>query len=175
MAERKLLVIENGELMVAQADKRGIHSLLRKKSEPVKTIDGVVREVVEFLEHQMTVEHSGRKADGFTAVQFGELIRVIVFKRDTLTTLVLVNPVIISESWWTRGQKDSITKIEECFSIPDHAFIVTRPKMVKCRGLNLNGETVTIKGRDNLARLLKHEVDHLDGILIDEIAERRLY
>ena len=152
--QRKLLVIEN--------------RLLRKKSKPVKTIDGVVREVAEFLEYQMTLEHYGREASGFAAVQFGELIRVIIFKRDTLTSLVLVNPEIISE-------KDSVTKIEECFSIPDHVFIVTRPKMVKCRGLNLNGETVMIKGRDSLARLLKHEVDHLDGILIDEIAERRLY
>jgi len=152
--QRKLLVVEN--------------RLLRKKSEPVKTIDGVVREVAEFLEYQMTLEHYGRGASGFAAVQFGELIRVIIFKWDTLTNLVLVNPEIISE-------RDSVTILEECFSIPDHAFIVTRPKMVKCRGLNLNGETVTIKGRDSLARLLKHEVDHLDGILIDEIAERRLY
>jgi len=152
--QRKLLVVEN--------------RLLRKKSKPVKTIDGVVREVAEFLENQMTLKYYGRRASGFAAVQFGELIRVIIFKYDTLTNLVLVNPEIISE-------KDSVTKIEECFSIPDHVFIVTRPKVVKCRGLNLNGETLTIKGRDNLARLLKHEVDHLDGILIDEIAERRLY
>ncbi len=151
---RKLLVVEN--------------RLLRKKSKPVKTIDGVVREVAEFLEHQMTLEHYGREASGFAAVQFGELIRVIIFKWDTLTKRVLINPEIISE-------KDSVTKIEECFSIPEHVFIVTRPKMVKCRGLNLNGETVTIKGRDSLARLLKHEIDHLDGILIDKIAERRLY
>ena len=142
--------------------------LLRQPSQPVKTIDGVVREVAKFLEHQMTLKHSGRKADGFAAVQFGESIRLIVFKWDTLRNLVLVNPKIISE-------KGLVTKIEECFSIPDHAFIVTRPKMVKCRGLNLNGESVTIKGRDSLARLLKHEVDHLDGILIDAIAERRLY
>jgi len=152
--QRKLLVVEN--------------SLLRKRSKPVKTIDGVVREVADFLEHQMTLEHYGREASGFAAVQFGELIRLIIFKRDTLTSLVLVNPEIISE-------KDSVTKLEECFSIPDHAFLVTRPKRVKCRGLNLNGESVTIKGHDSLARLLKHEVDHLDGILIDEIAERRLY
>ncbi|MBA7707277.1 Peptide deformylase [subsurface metagenome] len=81
---------------------------------------------------------------------------------------MLVNPEIISE-------KGCVTKFEECFSIPDHVFIVTRPQIVKCRGLNLNGESVTIKGRDSLARLLKHEVDHLDGILIDKIAERRLY
>jgi len=33
---------------------------------------------------------------------------------------------------------------------------------------------VTVKGHDMMARLLKHEIDHLDGILIDEIAERRL-
>ncbi len=142
--------------------------LLRHPSKPVKTIDGVVREVAEFLEHQMTLQHGGRGASGFAAVQFGEPIRLIIFQWDTMTNRVLINPEIISE-------KDSVTKLEECFSIPDHAFIVARPKMVKCRGLNLNGETITVKGRDKMARLLKHEVDHLDGILIDEIAERRLY
>ena len=151
---RELLVVEN--------------RLLRKKSKPVKTIDGVVREVAEFLEHQMTIQYSGRTPAGWAAVQFGEPIRLIIFQRDTQTNLVLVNPEIISE-------KGSVTRLEECFSIPEHAFIVKRPKIVKCRGLNLNGESVTIKGHDSLAKLLKHEVDHLDGILIDEIAERRLY
>ena len=161
MDERKLLVIEDVLDVTAVR-------LLREPSLPVKTIDGVVREVAEFLEHQMTLEHYGRGASGFAAVQFGEPIRLIIFKRDTLTNLVLVNPEIIQEKY---GE----TKMEECFSLPDHAYFVKRHKMVKCRGLNLNGETVTIKGRDRLARLLKHEVDHLDGILIDEIAERRLY
>jgi len=142
--------------------------LLRHPSQPVKTIDGVVREVAEFLEHQMTLEHYGREASGFAAVQFGEPIRVIIFKRDKLTNQVLVNPEIISEKY-------DVTKFEECFSLPGHAFMVKRHKMVRCQGLNLNGETVRVKGRDSLARLLKHEVDHLDGILIDEIAERRLY
>ena len=151
---RELLVVEN--------------RLLRKKSKPVKTIDGVVREVAEFLEHQMTLQHGGRGASGFAAVQFGEPIRLIIFQWDTMTNRVLINPEIISE-------KGSVTKIEECFSIPEHAFIVTRPKMVKCRGLNLDGQSVTMKGHDKMARLLKHEVDHLDGILIDKIAERRLY
>jgi len=152
--ERKLLVVEN--------------SLLRTKSEPVKTIDGVVREVVEFLEHQMTLQHGGRGASGFAAVQFGEPIRVIIFQWDTMTNRVLINPEVVSE-------QGSVTKLEECFSIPDHAFIVARPKMLKCRGLDPNGKSVTIKGRDKMARLLKHEIDHLDGIMIDEIAERRLY
>ena len=159
--QRKLLLIED------VLDPAAVR-VLRQPSQLVKTIDGVVREIAEFLEHQMTLEYDGRKASGFAAVQFGEPIRVIVFQRDTLTNLVMVNPKIISE-------KDSETQIEECFSIPDHAFIVKRPKIVKCRGLNLNGESVTIKGHEGLARLLKHEVDHLDGILIDQIAERRLY
>lgn len=158
---RKLLVIE--AVLDPVADK-----LLRQPSQPVKTIDGVVREVAEFLEHQMTLQHGGRGASGFAAVQFGEPIRLIIFQWDTLTNRVLINPEVVSE-------KDSVTKIEECFSIPDHVFIVKRPKMLKCRGLNLNGETVTVKGRDKMARLLKHEIDHLDGIMIDQIAERRLY
>jgi len=161
MVERRLLVIEDVVDPAAEL-------LLRQPSEPVKTIDGVVREVAEFLEHQMTLGVKGRGASGFAAVQFGEPIRLIIFQRDTLTNLVLVNPEIISEKY-------PVTKFEECFSLPDRAYFVKRHKMVRCRGLDLNGETVTVKGRDSLARLLKHEVDHLDGILIDKIAERRIY
>jgi len=158
---RELLMIQ--EILDPVADK-----LLRQPSQPIKTIDGVVREVAEFLEHQMTIQYGGLTPAGWAAVQFGEPIRLIIFQWDTMTNRVLINPEVVSE-------KDSVTKIEKCFSIPDHAFIVARPKMVKCRGLDLNGNPVTIKGRDKMARLLKHEIDHLDGILIDQITERRLY
>jgi len=151
---RSLLTIEN--------------PLLRQKSEPVKVIDGLVREIAEFLENQMSQKYYELTPSGFAAPQFGELIRIIVIRRDTQTNLVIVNPGITSE-------KGSRVKIERCFSIPDHAFIVNRPKIVKCRGLNLNGEVISVKGRDELARVLKHEVDHLNGILVDVIAERRLY
>lgn len=151
---RELLVVEN--------------PLLRQKSKPIKEIDGLVREVAEFMEQQMGQKFYGLEASGFAAPQFGELLRIIIVKRDALTKMVILNPEIISE-------KGSRVKMEQCFSIPGHVFIVRRPKMVKCRGLNLNGEVVTLKGRDELARLLKHEVDHLDGILIDAIAQRRLY
>lgn len=141
---------------------------LRQKSEPIKDIDGVVREVAEFLEQQMSQMYQGRAPAGFAAPQFGELIRMLIFKRDTLTNLVIINPEIISA-------KGIQVKKEECYSLPGQAYIVGRPQIVKCRGLNLNGEVVTVKGRDQLAVILKHEVDHLDGILIDAIAERRLY
>ena len=144
------------------------NSLLLTESEPIKAIDGEVREIAEFLLHQMTMKHNNQEAGGFAAVQFGEPIRLIVFKWDTMTNRVLINPEVISE-------KGSVTKTEGCFSLPGQTFTVKRPKMVKVRGLNLNGETVTVKGHDMMARLLKHEIDHLDGILIDEIAERRLY
>lgn len=151
---RQLLTIEN--------------PILRQKSEPVKHIDELVREVAEFMEQQMEQRHYGLEPAGFAAPQFGELIRIIIVKRDTQTNLVIVNPEIMYE-------KGHQVIVEQCFSIPGHAFIVRRPEIVKCRGLNLSGKPITVKGRDQLAIMLKHEVDHLDGILIDTIARRKLY
>ncbi len=146
---RQLLKIEN--------------PILRQKCQTIKEIDGLVREVVEFMQQQMSVNYEGLIPLGFAAPQFGELIRLIIIKRDTLTNLLIVNPELIFEKGIQVGP-------ERCFSIPGRVFIVRRPKIVKCRGLDLNGEPISLKGRDLLARGIKHEVDHLDGILIDTIA-----
>lgn len=133
---------------------------LREKSAPVKAIDSLVKEVAEYLLAQL----EPLKAIGFAASQFGEMIRVIVIKRDELTTVAIVNPEIVKE----KGEQSSM---EGCRSIPGKFYLVKRPKIVKVKGINLNGEGITIKGHDLLATVLRHEVDHLDGVLIDSIGK----
>lgn len=133
---------------------------LREKSAPVKAIDSLVREVAEYLLSQL----EPLKAIGFAAPQFGELIRVIVIKRDELTTVTIVNPEIVKEKY------EQIST-EGCRSIPGKFYLVRRPKIVKVKGISLDGEEITIKGHDLLATVLRHEVDHLDGVLIDSIGK----
>ena len=130
---------------------------LRQKSEPVKSIDAYVKELAQ----EMLMRLSPMKAVGFSAVQFGELIRLIVVRVRGLE-VVLVNPEIVK-------QVGEHVVREGCKSVPGKLFAVKRPKIVKVRGLNLDGQVKAVKGRDFLAQALAHEVDHCDGVMIDKI------
>ena len=131
---------------------------LRQKSAPVKAIDSSVREIAEYMLSQL----GPLKAIGLAAPQFGEMVRVIAVKKDELTSIAIVNPEIVKE----KGEQPSM---EGCRSIPGRLYLVRRPKIVKIKGMNLNNERITIKGHNLLATVLRHEVDHLDGVLIDSI------
>lgn len=132
--------------------------LLRQKSLPIEDISNSVKGLAEFMLYQLSV----LQAVGLAAPQFGELARLIVVKLDQFTNLAIVNPQIIKE-------KGVHTALEGCKSIPGRQYWVKRPKIIKVKGQDLMGKTITIKGRDLLAQILKHEIDHLDGILIDAI------
>lgn len=134
--------------------------LLRQKSQPVKEIDSSIRELAEFMKSRL----GPTDAAGLAAPQFGELLRLIVVRIDTMTDMVIVNPEVIRE----RGEH---FVIEGCRSIPGKQYKLKRPKIVKVKGLDLNDKEVTVKGRDLLAQVLRHEVDHLDGVLIDSIGK----
>lgn len=60
---------------------------------------------------------------------------------------------------------------ESCLSIPDKEFTLRRAKIVKVRGLTLDGVTGSFRGRDVLAQVFQHELNHLDGLLIDQAGE----
>lgn len=134
--------------------------LLRQVSEPIDSIDGLVKEIAEYMLAQL----GPLEAAGFAAPQFGELKRVIVVKVDKDTGLTIVNPEVVKE----RGFH---IVVEGCRSIPGKWYQLRRPKIVKVKGLSLEGEPIIIKGRGFLAQVLMHEVDHLDGVLIDSIGE----
>lgn len=133
---------------------------LRQESKPVDAIDGSVREIAEYMMSQL----DPRKGVGFAAPQFGEMIRVITVRKDDLTTVVIINPEIVKE----KGEQ---TRIEGCLCIPGKFYVVSRPKIIKVRGLNLQGEAITLKGHGLLATVLKHEIDHLNGVMIDQIGK----
>jgi peptide deformylase len=142
--------------------------LLRKKSAPVKTIDGEVKELAKDMIAYMHLRGTLIPV-GLSAVQLGVLLRVIAFKAnpdssDLKDIQVLINPEL------TRLKGNHIV-YEGCLSLPGRTFAVKRSKIAKIQGLTLNGEIRTFRGRDLLAQVFQHEVDHLNGILIDAVGK----
>ncbi len=62
---------------------------------------------------------------------------------------------------------------ESCLSIPGKAFTLRRARIVKIRGLTLDNVQRSFRAHGLLAQVFQHELNHLDGILIDQIEKRR--
>ena len=142
--------------------------MLRKKSKAVKDIGSITQlagEMVLFL-----VDHANDDAPpvGISAPQLGQLVRVIAFRKNATEKgdiQVLINPTLV----YSKGFR---VVTEGCLSLPSKKFKFQRHKTVKIRGLTLEGQQRSFRGRDILAQLLEHELGHLDGILIDQLGER---
>ncbi len=98
---------------------------------------------------------------GLAATQLGVLHRVLVYRaypEDPLTALV--NPVLE----WTSEELEPAE--EGCLSLPFVHVEVERPARVKVRAQDGNGRALEIEAEGLTARVIQHEIDHLDGILI---------
>ncbi len=103
---------------------------------------------------------------GLAAPQIGIQKRVIIMDCGNEQGLIeLVNPKVISVNGEQLGP-------EGCLSIPGIRGDVLRPLHVTLQGQDRFGESFTIEGSELLARCMMHEVDHLNGILFTDFAER---
>ncbi len=96
---------------------------------------------------------------GLAAPQVGVLKRLIVFDLDENLT-ALCNPRIVERS------DETATDDEGCLSLPGIGVPIERAVSVTCEAVDLDGEPVVFQAEDLFARLLQHEIDHLDGVLI---------
>ena len=132
--------------------------VLEEKCPPVESFD----ESLAQLAAEMLETMYAAPGIGLAAPQVGEKVRLIVI--DTRASdpegccLVLVNPEIVEQ---TGRQKEE----EGCLSLPNLTAVVERPWAVKVRAQDLEGNHVMVEGEDLTARVLCHEIDHLDGIL----------
>lgn len=138
--------------------------VLKEKAQPVEKIDNGVRELARNLIDTM----NGADGVGLAAPQIGVLKRLIVFNaRDSKKPRVLINPEIISIS------EEEIEDEEACLSVPAAEVKIKRAKTVTIKGLNLEGNKVTYKASELLARILQHELNHLDGqLILDKTSEK---
>ncbi len=137
---------------------------LRKKSREVTEITGRTLTLLNDMLETM------RRADGcgLAAPQVGVLRRIVVIEVTPGEVLELINPKIISQS-------GEMTGVEGCLSVPGKQGIVKRPSYVRVEALDRNGVIQTYEGTELLARCLCHEIDHLDGILYTDKAEKIIY
>ena len=135
--------------------------VLRKVCRTQLTFDSKLHTILDDMKETMY------KAEGvgLAAPQIGILRRFCVI--DVGDGIIeLINPVITE----TVGKQ---TGNEGCLSLPGRSANVTRPMKVTVRAQNRFGENFTITGEGLLARALCHEIDHLDGILYIDRAEKK--
>lgn len=146
--------------------------VLRKRAEPVAEITEAERQLAEQM--LMTLYATGNGI-GLAATQVGVLKRLIIVDigeedDEDYEPLVLFNPELLSSD-------GEIVAEEGCLSIPDVTADVKRPESIVVEGVNLQREAIRIEADGLLARVLQHEIDHLNGVLfIDRISglKRRL-
>lgn len=136
--------------------------VLRRKSQEVKEIN---EEIGKLIDNMARLMHRN-KGLGLAAPQVGILKRVIVADvGDGLTSLV--NPRIV----WRQGRH---IMSEGCLSIPGISLEIKRSQEVIVEGLNRDGEKIQLGAVGLLARVLQHEIDHLDGILIVDRVPKKI-
>ena len=131
--------------------------VLREMAEPVAGVTAELRTLIGDMFDTMYAE----EGVGLAAPQVGIGLRVIVIdpREDDIEPFALINPQIVRLG-------DEVGRDEEgCLSIPGLKEIVERPTTVVVEAVNPDGEPVSIDAGGLLARILQHEVDHLDGIL----------
>ena len=131
--------------------------VLRTKARPVDRFDDALRSEIERMGRLM---HDSMGV-GLAATQVGTLNRVLVYRVQPEGNIAaLVNPEI---EW--KG-KETETMEEGCLSLPAILVDVERPIHVRVRALDENGEPILIEASGLEARVIQHEIDHLDGVLI---------
>ena len=132
--------------------------VLRQRASEVEEIDGRIKQLADDMARTM-YEAPGV---GLAAPQVGVQRRLFVYDThdgDGLQTIV--NPVLTESSGeWVFE--------EGCLSVPGLSWEIVRPKEIHLTGFDLDGNEVSIEADEYLARVLQHELDHLDGVLLVE-------
>ncbi len=132
--------------------------VLRSKSADVSEIDG---SLVRLCDSMFATMYTARGI-GLAAPQVGVRKRLFVYDEpESCGRGVILNPVV--------SESDGTWMFEEgCLSIPGYSWEIERPRRVALSGIDLDGNEVTVEADDLFARLIQHEIDHLDGVLLTE-------
>ena len=137
--------------------------VLNKVCRPVTNFDEKLGQLIDDMIETM----QNANGVGLAAPQVGILRRVVVVDAGE-EIFELVNPEIIEIG------EETQTGLEGCLSVPGEYGIVTRPYFVVVRAQDRTGEWYEVEGEELMARAFCHELDHLDGHIYTEIAERML-
>lgn len=138
--------------------------VLKSKATPISSFD---TDLEAEAERMIGVMH-GAMGIGLAATQIGSMRRMLVFQTGPdANPTALVNPVL---EW---SSDDLVTAEEGCLSLPKVTVDVERPMHARVSASDTHGEPLLIEAAGLEARVLQHEIDHLDGILIVDRTERK--
>ena len=132
--------------------------VLRKRAEPVETFDEELKETIEAMFERMRES----RGVGLAAPQVGLKRRILVLNHtgEAGDDLALVNPEI-QKAWGPRTVEE-----EGCLSFPGIYGEVTRPSCVRVKAQTPTGEALLEEYEGFVARVIQHEMDHLEGVLL---------
>jgi len=136
---------------------------LRKKSRPVEKINRRITTLLDDMRE--TVKHA--EGIGLAAPQVGVLRQVVIIEIEDGDLIEMINPEIIYKD----GEQ---IEIEGCLSSPGKYAETIRPATVKVAYTDRNGDRKEREGTELLARAFCHEIDHLNGVLCFDNAQRIL-
>lgn len=137
---------------------------LRKKSKKIDLLGINKPEFQEFL-RDMKATMLKRDGVGLAAPQIDKQIRVIIVNTKD-GPVAMINPVITKKSW------RQVWGEEGCLSVPKTFGEVRRRKGLVCEYYNEKGEKKSIEASGLMARIIQHELDHLDGVLFVDLARK---
>jgi len=132
--------------------------VLRKKSLKIEEINGNIQKLAEDMLEIMEKNNG----IGLSACQVGKNVQLFVIPKNLSTYWAFINPEI------TKLSKKTQTIEEGCLSLPNIFIPVKRAKSLKIKALDKNGKQFKLKAKGLLSRVIQHENDHLNGILITD-------
>ena len=138
------------------------HPALRRRADPIPEVTPEVRR----LAGEMLDAMKQREGIGLAATQVDRPVRMFVTRAPEDRERVFINPQIVGTGI------DTEVGEEGCLSIPGPRADVERAAAVRVQARNRRGRRFTIDAQGMLARVIQHELDHLDGVLfIDHLSE----
>ncbi|MDR6227230.1 peptide deformylase [Desmospora profundinema] len=134
--------------------------ILKEKAKPVTKFNARLHKLLDDMADTMY----DAPGVGLAAPQVGILKRVIVLD-DGEGLIEVVNPVLEDLEGEQLGP-------EGCLSIPGLQGDVRRAERLRVKGQDRNGEPIEMEAEGYLARIFQHEVDHLNGVLFTDVADR---
>lgn len=142
--------------------------VLKEIARPIETISAAIKQQAADMIETM-YEAPGI---GLAANQVGQLNRMFVmdvnYRKDPATRnpIVMMNPEIVWRS------EDLSVMEEGCLSIPQQYAEVERPRTVRVKYIDLNGQIQEMEGSDLTSHCIQHELDHLNGVLFIDYLSR---
>jgi peptide deformylase len=143
------------------------NTIFRKKALPVEVVNDRIRALIDQMFGVLHIENG----IGLGANMVGLLERIVVinmWEKDKLLTYSMVNPKIIESS------KETQLFEEASLSFPGISAKIARPKQIKVRYLDYNGNEKILEADNFLSTVVQHEIDYLDGkIFLDYLSKMK--